>query len=165
MKNRLSNSGFSTVAVLVVIAVIGVISAIGYYVWDSSQTDTPQQVTTPTKSLTSDNNTTSEDSTTRKGVFKGIGTKTGSGSVSVIEKSDGTFVVQLEEDFMVQKGPALYVAFGNGQTYAKGTAFTPLKSFTGKQEYQVPSSIEVEKFDSIMIWCEEFSTAFSAAPF
>ena len=165
VKNKITNNGFSAIAVVLIIALLGIIGGIGYYVWQNSQTNTTEQSNETIQSTTanSNNESTKSNVSLKKGIFKGVGTKTGSGSVSLIEKNKGVYSVKLEEDFSVQKGPALYVAFGNRQTYAKGTAFAELKSFTGSQEYEIPSNIKVTSYDSILIWCEEFSVAFSVA--
>jgi hypothetical protein len=97
------------------------------------------------------------------GTFKYAPPKTGSGNVSLIKNADNTVTLRLEDDFLVQEGPALYVGFANGGTIAQETLFAELKAFKGKQEYTVPQSINLDSYDQVMIYCKEFAVPFSIA--
>jgi hypothetical protein len=38
-----------------------------------------------------------------------------------------------------------------------------LKAFKGSQNYEVPVGVDVAKFDSVVIWCEQFGVLISPA--
>ncbi len=89
----------------------------------------------------------------------------GKGGVSVYEN-----VVFLHEDFEVGPGPAFHVYLvpnanirDAGQV---GTMFVDLgglRAFKGSQKYPIPAGIDLAKFPSIVIWCEQFSVLISPA--
>lgn len=39
-----------------------------------------------------------------------------------------------------------------------------LKGNIGNQNYAVPAAIDLEKYQSAMIWCQRFSVGFGVAP-
>lgn len=99
----------------------------------------------------------------RRGAFAGAAPKTGSGSVTLVINSDGKQVLRLEDDFKVQDGPDLYVAFGNNGTVDQATLFSKLNATEGKQEYEVPATIDPAKYGQVIIYCKEFAVNFSVA--
>ena len=163
---KLNSDGFGLGVVLLLVVILGGAGFAGWSVYSSQQTkdngksSNTSQNNSPQTENSSQNETSSS---TKKGTFKGVGTKTGSGSVSLERNADGAYVVRLDDDFVVQKGPALYVGFGNNGNVDHNTLFAELKSFDGKQEYVVPSSVNVEKYTDVIIYCKEFSVAFSVA--
>lgn len=159
-QQTLNQRGFGAVELVIVIALIAAVGGLGWYSWQARESSNENIV------VTEDNSEQKEEAkpvVVKTGTFKNVGEKTGSGQVSLVKNSDKTYTVRLEESFTVQNGPALFVAFGNGEQYAEGTAFSELKSFSGKQEYRVPANIDPSKYTSVIIWCDEFSVAFAAA--
>ncbi|MEO0489103.1 MAG: DM13 domain-containing protein, partial [Cyanobacteria bacterium J06659_2] len=39
----------------------------------------------------------------------------------------------------------------------------PLESFDGAQRYAIPETVDVDAFNSVVIWCEEFNVTFGYA--
>jgi hypothetical protein len=90
----------------------------------------------------------------------------GKGSVSVYEN-----VVFLHEDFQVGPGPAFHVylvptANVRDAGQVTGTMFVDLgglRAFKGSQKYPIPAGVDLTKFPSVVIWCEQFSVLISPA--
>lgn len=90
----------------------------------------------------------------------------GSGSVSVRQGS-----VFLGEDFNVGPGPKFHVYLvpkapirrsadlGNQMFVDLGR----LRAFKGSQRYSIPKGIDIKKYNSVIIWCEQFSVLISPA--
>jgi hypothetical protein len=90
----------------------------------------------------------------------------GKGSVSV--RQDSVF---LGEDFQVGPGPKFHVylvpkapirASGDlaGQMFVD---LGRLRSFKGSQRYAIPGGLDLAEFQSVIIWCEQFSVLISPA--
>jgi hypothetical protein len=90
----------------------------------------------------------------------------GRGSVAVRRDS-----VYLGEDFEVGPGPKYHVylvpkapirASGDlaGQMFVD---LGRLRSFKGSQRYAIPAGVDLAKFRSVIIWCEQFSVLISPA--
>jgi hypothetical protein len=90
----------------------------------------------------------------------------GKGQVSVYR---GT--VFLHDDFEVGPGPKFHVYLvpkANVRTAGDvtGTMFVDLgrlRAFKGSQKYAVPAGVDLSKFPSVVIWCEQFSVLISPA--
>lgn len=90
----------------------------------------------------------------------------GSGSVTVYEKT-----VFLEPDFAVGPGPAYHVylvptAQVRDEDAVKQTMFVDLgglRAFQGSQKYPIPAGVDLSRFQSVVIWCREFSVLISPA--
>jgi hypothetical protein len=90
----------------------------------------------------------------------------GKGRVTVYEG-----VLHLEPDFEVGPGPKYHVYLVPEKnvlpsTNVARTMFVDLgrlKAFKGSQNYEVPAGVEVAKFDSVVIWCEQFGVLISPA--
>ena len=90
----------------------------------------------------------------------------GKGGVSVYEN-----VVFLHEDFEVGPGPAFHVylvpnANIRDAGQVTGTMFVDLgglRAFKGSQKYPIPAGVDLAKFPSVVIWCEQFSVLISPA--
>jgi len=39
----------------------------------------------------------------------------------------------------------------------------PLRAFKGSQRYAIPNGVDLAQFDSVVIWCREFSVLISPA--
>ena len=90
----------------------------------------------------------------------------GKGGVSVYEG-----VVFLHEDFEVGPGPAFHVYLVPKATIrdageVTGTMFVDLgglRAFKGSQKYPIPAGVDLAKFPSVVIWCQQFSVLISPA--
>lgn len=90
----------------------------------------------------------------------------GKGGVTVYENT-----VFLESDFEVGPGPKYHVYLvPNAQVREDGhvnqSMFVDLgrlRAFKGSQKYAIPAGLDLAKFKSIVIWCEQFSVLISPA--
>ncbi|MEP3275703.1 MAG: DM13 domain-containing protein [Stappiaceae bacterium] len=96
------------------------------------------------------------------GTFKGINNHVASGKVSVEKRGNG-YVIVLANSFKFDGAPDPRIAFGNNGKFAADTDFKPLKSNNGAQEYLVPASIDVSKYNEVQIWCRKFSVGLAIA--
>ena len=80
-------------------------------------------------------------------------------------------LVHLEGDFEVGPGPKFHVYLVPeksvvASTNVARTMFVDLgrlKAFKGSQNYDIPAGVDVAKYDSAVIWCEQFSVLISPA--
>lgn len=80
-------------------------------------------------------------------------------------------LVRLENDFVVAPGPKYHVYLVpdtavTPDTAVPKTAFVDLgrlRAFRGSQNYSVPASVDITKFGSVVIWCEQFGVLISPA--
>jgi len=90
----------------------------------------------------------------------------GKGRVSVYPK-----VLHLETDFEVGPGPKFHVylvpqADITPATRVQETMFIDLgqlKAFSGSQNYPIPDGVDLKRYKSVVIWCEQFSVLVSPA--
>ena len=90
----------------------------------------------------------------------------GKGGVSVYQN-----VVFLHEDFEVGPGPAFHVYLAPNANIrdagqVTGTMLVDLgglRAFKGSQKYPIPAGVDLTKFPSVVIWCEQFSVLISPA--
>ena len=90
----------------------------------------------------------------------------GKGRVTV---SEG--LLHLEPDFEVGPGPKFHVYLVPekevvSSTNVERTMFVDLgrlKAFKGSQNYEVPAGIDLAKYGSVVIWCEQFGVLISPA--
>ena len=95
------------------------------------------------------------------GEFRGKSGHAASGGVSVVKTATGVVVV-LAPDFKFDGAPDPYLGFGkNG--YVKSTQFSILESNSGKQTYEIPSTIDPADYTEIWVWCEKFSVPLGVA--
>ena len=95
------------------------------------------------------------------GKFRGKSGHAASGGVKVVKTADGIRVV-LEPDFRFDGAPDPKLGFGkNG--YVKSTQFSALKSNSGEQTYQIPSSLDPAKYGEFWIWCQQYSVPLGVA--
>ena len=92
-----------------------------------------------------------------------------SGQVMVIEE-DGTKYLEIGEDFQSDRGPALEIILHKSDTVGlqieEGSyvSLGELKSFNGAQRYLIPEAIDLEQYQSVAVWCQEFNATFGYAP-
>jgi hypothetical protein len=79
--------------------------------------------------------------------------------------------VFLEPDFEVGPGPDFHVylvpkADVRGESDVAQTMFVDLgklRSFKGSQKYVIPAGVDLAKFPSVVIWCQQFGVLISPA--
>ena len=80
-------------------------------------------------------------------------------------------LLHLESDFEVGPGPKYHVylvpeASVTPATEVASTMFVDLgrlRAFKGSQNYSVPGGVDLAKFGSVVIWCEQFGVLISPA--
>jgi hypothetical protein len=90
----------------------------------------------------------------------------GKGSVTVYEKT-----VHLGADFEVGPGPKFHVYLVpvenvTPKTDVAKTMFVDLgrvRAFKGSQNFSIPAGIDIKKYPSVVIWCEQFGVLVSPA--
>jgi hypothetical protein len=90
----------------------------------------------------------------------------GRGKVSVYQRA-----VFLESDFEVGPGPAFHVLLvprasirNSGQVEKEMYVdLGGLRAFKGSQRYAVPAGVDLQRFPSVVIWCERFGVLISPA--
>lgn len=95
----------------------------------------------------------------------------GSGLAKVL--NDGTEQRFLRfEDFETDNGPDLFVYLTRADAAADAGAFGVdgdfvnlgrLKGNVGEQNYEIPIDVDLSEFDTVVVWCDRFSVAFTAA--
>jgi hypothetical protein len=92
-----------------------------------------------------------------------------SGAVRVLELADGSRVLRIE-DLDTDNGPDLYVYLSATPADGSEGAFDDdyaslgrLKGNLGDQNYEVPAEVDLERYQSVVIWCDRFNSAFGAA--
>ncbi len=102
-----------------------------------------------------------QDQVLASGKFQGQSGHVTSGGVSVVKTAKGALVV-LEPDFKFDGAPDPKLGFGkNG--YVKSTQFSILKSNSGEQTYEIPSSIVPTDYTEVWVWCERYSVPLGVA--
>ena len=104
-----------------------------------------------------------------RGMFRSRAHDT-SGDVRVLRLGDGSRILRLE-DFDTDNGPDLFVYLSeaapdapNGDFDSGYVSLGRLKGNKGDQSYAVPAGVDLSRFESVVIWCKRFTTAFGSAP-
>ena len=89
---------------------------------------------------------------------------TGSGTAEIVEVAEDSYVVRFTEDFVVSGGPALSVYLSPTNYFDDAALFMgPLLAEAGAQEYRIPPTANIDDYQSVIIWCDEFSVLFTFA--
>jgi hypothetical protein len=99
---------------------------------------------------------------TSTGTFEGLAGHNGTGTARLLQINGKNFV-RFEEDFLVTNGPDLFVGFGKDGEYSEASQFAPLKGNEGSQNYELPSTLNVDEYNEIWVWCRAFSVPFAKA--
>ena len=92
------------------------------------------------------------------------------GTWTIYQEGDRTFV-KLSADFRTRNAPDLKIFLSpteakkaNGRNATNGSVLiAPLTSNAGEQVYEIPQSVDLASFKSILIHCQQFSKLWSAA--
>ena len=105
------------------------------------------------------------DSLTRMGTFQGLNGYSVEGT-AVLDRSGDQAKVVFNDDFRSQSGPGLYVYLSpNANNVTGGISLGELKATTGTQEYPIPSSVNPDDFDHVLVYCQPFRVPFGTANF
>jgi hypothetical protein len=95
-------------------------------------------------------------------VDAGDGFHMASGEVKVIQIPDGTQILRFE-NLDVTNGPDLYVYLATDTTAKDFVSLGRLKGNIGNQNYPIPENTDFEKYNTVLIWCQAFSTLFGSS--
>jgi hypothetical protein len=91
------------------------------------------------------------------------------GRARAIATADGRRYVRFE-DFETSNGPVLKVYLSAAPATGPGDSFDDrfvdlgdLKGNIGSQNYAIPRDVRLERYRSVVVWCERFSVPFAAA--
>jgi hypothetical protein len=104
------------------------------------------------------------------GTFDSRNRYTVTGGATAYELPDGTRILRLE-GFESTNGPDLFVYLTVGDASEPSDAALAaehvdlgfLRGNVGNQNYDIPTDVDLERFDTVVIWCRRFGTAFGAA--
>lgn len=99
----------------------------------------------------------------RSGSFSGVSGKTTSGGVTVSRDAQG-YIVTLGSDFTFSGAPDPKIGFGSNGQYTRGTLIGLLQSNNGSQSFRVPAHIDINQFNEVHLWCEQYSVGLGVAP-
>lgn len=98
-----------------------------------------------------------------KGSFTGANDHITTGGVSIIKTENGGAVVILDTNFSLDGAPAPSVGFGKDGKYVKAADLGELENNTGLQVFVVPASVNVDDFNEVYIWCDQFDVSLGVA--
>ena len=105
----------------------------------------------------------SADTVAATGTFTGASDHITTGGVSIIKTSNGGAVVILDSNFSLDGAPDPKVGFGVDGKFIAASDLGELTKKDGLQVYVVPASVNVDDFNEVYIWCEEFAVPLGVA--
>jgi hypothetical protein len=173
-------AGGAAVFVVVAVLAFGVFGVHTLFIDDKVSEANPFENTPEAAASASDTTLQPEGSTEEVGEEPAIVTLAGGqfesrdhpsvGMATVITDGDRTFL-RFEDDFATDNGPDLNVYLSTAPITADSGAFDDdfvdlgdLKGNIGSQNYELDGSIDVSRYQSVVVWCVRFGVAFGAAP-
>ena len=104
---------------------------------------------------------------TNTGNFVGVDHPT-QGQVKIIVEN-GVKYLEISQNFKTDRGPDLKVILHNSSTVnarvkeGEYINLGKLKSVNGGQRYQLPENLNLDEYQSVAIWCEQFNVTFGYA--
>lgn len=77
--------------------------------------------------------------------------------------TDAGWEVRLAEDFSFDGAPDPRIGFGQGGTFVDGTDRASLQKTTGAKVCAGPEGIDPAGFDTLVLWCNQFSVPLGIA--
>ena len=105
----------------------------------------------------------SADTVTASGTFTGASDHITTGGVSVVKTAAGGAVVILDSSFSLDGAPDPKVGFGIDGKFVAASDLGELTNKEGLQAYVVPENINVDDFNEVYIWCENFAVPLGVA--
>ena len=90
------------------------------------------------------------------------------GGTSIIKDQQGHLYVVLDKSFQTTHGPALHVVLGkevDPEIFTEDNSYdvAPLQKFEGAQRYQLPDTLDIENYKSVIIRCKQYKATFGIA--
>ena len=98
------------------------------------------------------------------GAFVGVGDgiHDAQGHALVVPLETSQQILRLE-DFSSTNGPDLYVYLASDSSASDYVSLGRLKANNGNQNYDIPEGTDLAKYDTVLIWCKQFSVLFGSA--
>ena len=98
------------------------------------------------------------------GSFVGVGDgiHDAKGNALVVPLENDQKILRLE-DFSSTNGPDLYVYLASDVSASDYVSLGRLKANNGNQNYDIPEGTDLTKYDTVLIWCKQFSVLFGSA--
>ena len=88
-----------------------------------------------------------------------------------IHRTSGTATLVIEgdtrmlefENFETLGGPDLYVYLSADKSASDFVNLGKLDTFKGAQSYEIASSVDIEKYNNVLVWCQAFGVLFGSA--
>ena len=98
------------------------------------------------------------------GSFVGVGDgiHDAQGVTYTIPLENGENVLRLE-DFKSTNGPDLYVYLSTDKHASDFVNLGELKANSGNQNYEIPNNVDLDKYNTVLIWCKAFGVLFGSA--
>ena len=71
--------------------------------------------------------------------------------------------VRFEDDFKASNGPDLYVRLIKKSDVKDYVELGKLQGNIGSQSYAIPAGTNLAEYDSVIVWCKQFSVLFGTA--
>jgi len=98
----------------------------------------------------------------KSGTFAGIGSHNAAGKVSISKGKNGQTVLTMT-GITVDRVPDGRVYLAQDFEYAEGVELGKLTRFTGAVTFPIPDSVDLAKYDSVVIWCKKFDVGIGQA--
>jgi hypothetical protein len=117
-----------------------------------------------TKQQPQTNNSTTSTAKTRTGSFVGAGDgfHNAEGIAKVIPLENGDSILRLEA-FKSTNAPNVHVYLSADKTISDYVDLGRLKANNGNQNYNIPSGTNLKKYNTVLIWCKDFSVLIGSA--
>lgn len=95
--------------------------------------------------------------------------KATTGTARIIEEG-GKRYLEFDSTFSTADGPDVFVVLSRSGKVSNKLeegdyrTIEKIKSFSGAQRYELPGDINLDEFESVVIWCRQFNVNFGYAP-
>ena len=100
----------------------------------------------------------------RTGMLTGAGSHQAAGMASVTKDQSGHKTLNLRE-IRVDQVPDGRVYLAKNGDYRTGIELGKLTQFSGTVDFPIPGTVNLEEYDSVVIWCKKFNVEIGRASF
>ena len=100
----------------------------------------------------------------RTGMLAGTGSHHAAGTASVTKDQSGHKTLRLRE-IRVDQVPDGRVYLTKTGDYRTGIELGKLTQFSGTVDFPIPGTVNLEEYDSVVIWCKKFNVEIGRASF